>query len=361
MSTTSTHSAGGHSLVRLRNVSQHFGKVIAVHEHDLDIEQGEFLALLGPSGCGKTTLLRMIGGFLQPTSGTIEIAGEDVTHLGPDKRKTNLVFQGYGLFPHMTVRQNIAYGLVLAKTPKPEINDRVDQMLSLVHLDGFSERLPGELSGGQAQRVALARALIMKPAVLLLDESLAALDLKLRKAMQDELREIHRTVGGTFVFVTHDQNEAMALASRIAVMKDGRIVQQGTPKEIYEHPVNEFVADFIGETNKMKAIRSNNQLSILGAISDTACVGPDGDVLVVVRPDAIAFVAPDDAYDYSFPAKVVDRVYFGSHIKYVVALDDGHMVTVTQALSDRNATPEVLDRVSIGWPHDHCTLVSVDT
>jgi spermidine/putrescine transport system ATP-binding protein len=357
---TSTKTAVGRPLVRLRNLSRHFGKIVAIHEHDLDIEKGEFLALLGPSGCGKTTLLRMIGGFLPPTSGSIEIDGEDVTRLGPDKRRTNLVFQGYGLFPHMTVRQNVAYGLVLAKTPRPEIDARVEQMLSLVHLDGFAERLPGALSGGQAQRVALARALVMKPAVLLLDESLAALDLKLRKAMQGELREIHRSVGGTFVFVTHDQDEAMALASRIAVMKDGYIVQQGTPKEIYEHPVNEFVADFIGETNKIKAARVNNELSLFGVKSNSISVGPDGEVLAVVRPDAVKITTSDGEYDYVFPARILDRIYFGSYIKYTIAMENGHTMAVTQGLSENYATPEIDEAIHIGWSQDHCTLVSPD-
>lgn len=360
MNNTSTKTAVGRPLVRLRNLSRHFGKIVAIHEHDLDIEKGEFLALLGPSGCGKTTLLRMIGGFLPPTSGSIEIDGEDVTRLGPDKRRTNLVFQGYGLFPHMTVRQNVAYGLVLAKTPRPEIDARVEQMLSLVHLDGFAERLPGALSGGQAQRVALARALVMKPAVLLLDESLAALDLKLRKAMQGELREIHRSVGGTFVFVTHDQDEAMALASRIAVMKDGYIVQQGTPKEIYEHPVNEFVADFIGETNKIKAARVNNELSLFGVKSNSISVGPDGEVLAVVRPDAVKITTSDGEYDYVFPARILDRIYFGSYIKYTIAMENGHTMAVTQGLSENYATPEIDEAIHIGWSQDHCTLVSPD-
>ena len=217
-------------LVRLLGVSKRYGSVPAVKELDLEIQRGDFLAILGPSGCGKTTLLRMIGGFVAPTSGRIEIEGQDVTAISPERRPTNTVFQGYGLFPHMTVRQNIAYGLKTAKRPKDEIERRVDEAIALVRLQDFVDRAIDQLSGGQQQRVALARALIMRPRVLLLDEPLAALDLKLRQAMQDELRRIHSEIGGTFVFVTHDQGEALGLANRIAVMDQGAIVQQGTPE-----------------------------------------------------------------------------------------------------------------------------------
>ncbi|MBL8584226.1 MAG: ABC transporter ATP-binding protein, partial [Rhizobiaceae bacterium] len=245
----------GEPLVRLSGVSMAFGRVTALHPVDLSIHRGDFLALLGPSGCGKTTLLKTIGGFLTPTTGSIEIEGEDVTRLPPERRRTGMVFQGYGLFPHMTVRQNIAYGLKVARRPKEEIERRVAAMIDLVRLQGMAERMPAALSGGQQQRVALARSLVMEPAVLLLDESLAALDLALRKAMQEELRSLHRSIGGTFVFVTHDQHEAMAMANRIAVMKNGRIVQQGTPQEIYTQPQSEFVAGFIGDANLLRGER----------------------------------------------------------------------------------------------------------
>src|SRR4029450_10225374 len=234
-------------LVKLRGVSKAFGGIVAVHPLDLDIAAGDFLAILGPSGWGKTTLLRMMGGFAEPTTGTIEIAGRDVTRIGPEKRPTNMVFQGYGLFPHMNVRQNVTYGLKLRRIPQAELRERVSEMLRLVHLEDFTDRPVPELSGGQQQRVALARALVMRPAVLLLDEPLGALDLKLRKAMQGELRRIHRSLGGTFVFVTHDQEEALSLANRIAVMEDGRIVQEGGPQEIYRRPATRFVSTFIGD------------------------------------------------------------------------------------------------------------------
>ena len=243
----------GVPLVALEGVSRQFGPVTAVHPLSLEIRRGDFLAILGPSGCGKTTLLRMIGGFIEPSSGVIRMEGQDVTRLGPDKRPTNMVFQGYGLFPHMSVRQNIAYGLRIARHSEAEIATRVAEIIGLVHLDGFEDRPVTQLSGGQAQRVALARALVMRPAVLLLDEPLAALDLKLRKTVQVELRRIHRSIGGTFVFVTHDQDEAMALSNRIVVMEGGRLVQQGTAEEIYDAPRNRFVSTFIGEANLFPA------------------------------------------------------------------------------------------------------------
>ena len=208
-----------------------------------------FLRFSGPSGCGKTTLLRMIGGFIDPTAGSVEIDGRDVTRLGPERRPTNMVFQGYGLFPHMTVRQNIGYGLKIAKVTRAEIDQRVAEVIGLVRLEELAERGVHELSGGQQQRVALARALVMRPKVLLLDEPLGALDLKLRQAMQEELRRIHHQIGGTFVFVTHDQSEALGLADRIAVMEEGGVIQEGGPEEIYARPLTRFVSTFIGEAN----------------------------------------------------------------------------------------------------------------
>ena len=235
---------------------------------DLDIEHGDFVAILGPSGCGKTTLLRMIGGFIMPEQRHVEIGGADVTRLGPERRPTNMVFQGYGLFPHMNVRQNIAYGLKIAERPRGEIDQRVGDMLALVHLPELADRAIQELSGGQQQRVALARALVMRPQVLLLDEPLAALDLKLRQAMQEELRRIHREIGGTFVFVTHDQGEALALANRIAVMEAGELVQQGDAEEIYARPRTRFVSTFIGEAKSCPAGGSGGRVELAGG----ACV-----------------------------------------------------------------------------------------
>jgi ABC-type Fe3+/spermidine/putrescine transport system ATPase subunit len=274
--------AAGAPLVRLKGIAKSYGNVAAVKRLDLEIRRGDFLAILGPSGCGKTTLLRIIGGFVAPSTGTVEIDGADMTRLGPEKRPTNTVFQGYGLFPHMSVRQNIAYGLTTAKRPRDEIARRVDEAIGLVRLGEFVERAIDQLSGGQQQRVALARALIMRPRVLLLDEPLAALDLKLRQAMQEELRRIHQEIGGTFVFVTHDQGEALGLANRIAVMDQGVIVQQGGPEEIYAAPKTRFVSTFIGEANVFQGTRTGGTVA-LAAGANFQASGPDGPVTAVVR------------------------------------------------------------------------------
>jgi spermidine/putrescine transport system ATP-binding protein len=239
--------------VELSDVTKAFGKVIAVEELSLAIKDGEFFSLLGPSGCGKTTTLRMIAGFEEPTLGEVIIKNQSMTGIPPYRRPVNTVFQNYALFPHMTVYQNVAFGLEMKKLGKNEIKRRVPEVLELVQLQGMEERKPKQLSGGQQQRVALARALVNKPKVLLLDEPLGALDLKLRKAMQLELKQIQSEVGITFVYVTHDQEEALTMSDRIAVMDDGVVKQVGGPREIYEHPKNRFVADFIGETNFLPA------------------------------------------------------------------------------------------------------------
>jgi spermidine/putrescine transport system ATP-binding protein len=239
----------GELAVELSNVTKKFGDFVAVDNVELRIRDGEFFSLLGPSGCGKTTTLRMIAGFEQPTMGEIYIKGQPVAGIPPHRRPVNTVFQSYALFPHMTVAQNVAFGLEMKKAPRSEIEARVVEVLQLVQLPHMSDRRPKQLSGGQQQRVALARALVNQPAVLLLDEPLGALDLKLRKAMQLELKQIQAEVGITFIYVTHDQEEALTMSDRIAVMNDGLVQQVGAPREIYEHPANRFVADFIGETN----------------------------------------------------------------------------------------------------------------
>ena len=237
--------------VELRNVVKRFGQVTAVDHVSLTIPHGEFFSLLGPSGCGKTTTLRMIGGFEIPNEGEVLIENEAQGYKPPFQRPVNTVFQSYALFPHMNIHQNVAFGLQMRKVSRDEIDNKVHDMLELVHLPGMSNRKPNQLSGGQQQRVALARALINQPKVLLLDEPLGALDLKLRKAMQLELKSIQERVGITFIYVTHDQEEALTMSDRIAVMHQGKVLQVGTPEEIYEHPQNRFVADFIGETNFM--------------------------------------------------------------------------------------------------------------
>src|SRR6202008_4916723 len=247
-----TDRADGVPEIRLTDLSKHFREVRAVDRVSLDIRAGEFFSMLGPSGCGKTTTLRMIGGFELPTAGRIELRGRDVTTDPPDKRPVNMVFQNYALFPHLDVAGNIAFGLHRRSVEKSEIKRRVAEALDLVHLTGYEKRKPNQLSGGQQQRVALARALVNRPNVLLLDEPLGALDLKLRKQLQVELKRVQTEVGITFVYVTHDQEEALTMSDRIAVMNRGRVEQLGTPEELYERPATPFVADFIGTTNLLR-------------------------------------------------------------------------------------------------------------
>lgn len=332
------------NLVELINIEKNFGRTPAVKPTNLTICKGEFLAILGPSGCGKTTLLRMIGGFVEPTGGAIRVGGADITKLPPEKRPTNMVFQGYGLFPHMTVAQNIAYGLRLRKIPAAEAKRRVGDALDLVHLALLADRMATELSGGQAQRVALARALVLRPEVLLLDEPFAALDLKLRKAMQDEMRRIHAAAQGTFVFVTHDQDEAMGLASRICVMRDGEIVQDGTPEEIYRFPNSLFVATFIGQANLIKGRRANNIVQLPGDLH-FASAGEDGDVTCIVRPERIEILKPQTpATRPRIPGTLIDAVYFGTYVKYTVLTAWG------QALTVESRDPGMSEILSAGEP-----------
>ncbi len=282
--------------IRLTTLSKRFNEVVAVDAISLTIESGEFFSLLGPSGCGKTTTLRMIGGFEQPTSGTIELRGKDVTGDPPDKRPVNMVFQNYALFPHLDVGDNVAFGLKRKQVPKADITRRVDEALELVHLTGYQRRKPNQLSGGQQQRVALARALVNRPNVLLLDEPLGALDLKLRKRLQVELKRIQQEVGITFVYVTHDQEEALTMSDRIAVMHHGRIEQLGTPEALYERPTTTFVADFIGTTNLLRGtVEALDDGAALVRLEggDVCRIGRPGRTVgqvvdISLRPEAIA-------------------------------------------------------------------------
>lgn len=285
----------GNGAVELVNVTKRFGEFVAVDNMTLFVRDGEFFSLLGPSGCGKTTTLRMIAGFEQPTTGEIYIAGQPVAGIPAYRRPVNTVFQSYALFPHMTVAQNVAFGLEMSKTAQPEIARRVEEVLELVQLTGMSRRKPKQLSGGQQQRVALARALVNHPKVLLLDEPLGALDLKLRKAMQLELKQIQHEVGITFIYVTHDQEEALTMSNRIAVMDHGLIQQMGEPRQIYEHPANRFVADFIGETNFIAATLVQpgppatlqiGDLNVLGT-TDGRDIAAGQSVTLAVRPEKI--------------------------------------------------------------------------
>lgn len=314
------------ALLRLTGLTKVFGGQVALHPLDLSVARGDFVALLGPSGCGKTTLLRMIGGFLPADAGKVEIDGVDVTALGPERRNTNMVFQGYGLFPHMTVRQNVGYGLSIARRPAAERSRDVDAMLDMMHIAQFADRLPAKLSGGQQQRVALARALVMKPKIVLLDEPLAALDLQLRKSMQDELRNLHREIGGTFICVTHDQGEAIALANRIVVLNAGRIMQEGTPEDIYRRPSNVFVAGFVGESNILKATRRSG-LCQLGDLL-IAAPGPDGEVAMMIRPGDVRFSPARPPDSVGLPGQVTDTIFMGDHVKVVITTATGDKLIV---------------------------------
>ncbi len=341
-------ATGAHTLVRLRGVSKRYGAALAVKQLDLEIRRGDFLAILGPSGCGKTTLLRIIGGFVAPTTGTVEIDGEDVTGWGPEKRPTNTVFQGYGLFPHMTVRQNIAYGLRTARRPQSEIRQRVDEAITLVRLEEFVDRSIDQLSGGQQQRVALARALVMQPRVLLLDEPLAALDLKLRQAMQEELRRIHQQIGGTFVFVTHDQSEALGLANRIAVMDQGEMIQEGGPEDIYAAPKTRFVSTFIGEANVFEGQRQGEWIT-LNAGARIASSGADGPITIVVRPEAVRISPTNLTADVVLDGFLLDVIYLGVFVKYIVALRTGQRITVHNPDVALRRSLSLNAPVKIGW------------
>ena len=343
-------------LLRLRNLSKNYGQVEAVRPLDLDINRGDFFAILGPSGCGKTTLLRMIGGFITPTTGTVEIAGADVTALGPEKRPTNMVFQGLGLFPHMTVRQNVAYGLRIARRPRSEIDGTVQEILALVRLQDLAERRINELSGGQQQRIALARALVMRPQVLLLDEPLAALDLKLRQAMQEELRRIHRSIGGTFVFVTHDQGEALGLANVVAVMADGAIAQVGSPEDIYLQPKTRFVSTFIGEANVLAGRRMDGAVTLQAGLRFPAA-GTDGPVRVIVRPEAIALEDLHDDSGATLTGTLQDVVFLGPYVKYKIALGSGEDIVSHVPSLDGSSMFTVGSHLKVSWnPDTHRVL-----
>ena len=316
-------------IIEIKNVSKSFGDKSVLEDINLYINQGEFLTLLGPSGCGKTTLLRMIAGFLQPDEGAILLDGKDLAGTSPYERPLNTVFQRYALFPHLDVYDNIAFGLKLKKVPQEEIDKRVRRVLKLVAMSDYEDRDVETLSGGQQQRIAIARAIVNQPKVLLLDEPLAALDLKMRKDMQIELKEMHKTLGITFIYVTHDQEEALTLSDTVVVMNEGRIQQIGTPTDIYNEPVNSFVADFIGESNILNGTMiRDRRVSFIG--HDFDCVdegfGENVPVDVVVRPEDIYFT--DDPARTQFTAKVKSCIFKGVHYEMYVDTDTGNELMI---------------------------------
>jgi len=331
--------------IHFESVSRHFGDVKAVDQVDLDIQDGEFFSMLGPSGSGKTTCLRMIAGFDRPTHGSIQLYGQDVSSLPPYERDVNTVFQDYALFPHMNVGENIAYGLMIKKIPLEERMKRVEEMLDLVQLSGFASRKPSQLSGGQRQRVALARALINHPKVLLLDEPLGALDLKLRQQMQVELKAIQKRVGITFIFVTHDQEEALTMSDRIAVFNQGKIEQIGTPSEIYEKPVTSFVAGFVGTSN------------LIGGTLAKKLTGTEQ--TFSVRPEKIHLGSINEKPGkgtISIDGTVRDVIYLGLFTRYLVEADGGiDLVVVEQNL--KSTSMDVLSvkgqKVRLYWENEH--------
>jgi putative spermidine/putrescine transport system ATP-binding protein len=333
------------SAVRLEQVAKSFGDVVAVAGIDLDVRDGEFFSMLGPSGSGKTTTLRMIAGFELPTAGRIMLHGRDVTHVPPFERDVNTVFQDYALFPHMTVGDNVGYGLMIKKVEKRDRASRVADALAMVRLSGYEKRRPSQLSGGQRQRVALARALVNRPRVLLLDEPLGALDLRLREDMQIELKSIQQEVSITFIYVTHDQGEALTMSDRLAVFHDGRIEQVGTPAEVYERPATQFVAGFVGTSNLLT-----------GPVAE-AIVGRVG--VFTVRPEKIRVAELDaqPAADESSSIGTVSKViYLGPDTRLLVKLDDGTQLTVVQqnlAVESSDALALEGKRVRLTWKRLH--------
>jgi spermidine/putrescine ABC transporter ATP-binding subunit len=359
-------AASGTPGISLRGISKRYGTHLALRPFDLEIRDGEFFCLLGPSGCGKTTTLNLIGGFVAPTEGTIWIQGQRVDRQPPHRRNVNTVFQSYALFPHMTVLENVAFGLKMSRIPKSESRKRAIEALVLVGLEEFAERLPTQLSGGQQQRVAVARALVRRPAVLLLDEPLGALDLKLRKRLQVELSQIHREVGTTFVYVTHDQEEAMAMADRTAVMNLGRIEQVGTPSEIYNRPQSRFVADFIGESNFFEAVVDAKEG--VAELSDGSKVGCPKDpaangkapATLMIRPESIHLFSPAEAPHGAVPAQTVQKSFLGSYTRVAVrcgAAEEPVLVAVHGKADVALETLHADKEVALWWKPDDAVVI----
>ena len=359
--------------IEFRGVTKRFTDILAVDNVSLSIERGEFFSFLGPSGCGKTTSLRLIAGFEQPTTGDVHIGGVSVIGVPPHKRPVNMVFQHYALFPHMTVADNIGYGL-RQRTPKPpksEIYRQVDETLELVQMSGYGKRRVWELSGGQQQRVALARALINRPTVLLLDEPLAALDRKLRRDMQIELQTLQRDVGITFILVTHDQEEALSMSDRICIMRDGHVVQSGSPRELYDQPANLYVADFVGKSNfiagsvtnvngRFVTIQNENGRTFIGCPSASAAglsVGVSASI--AIRPELIVVSARNTSAtnldtDVALNGRVKNRIFLGEHTEYLVDAEGlGDVLVLTPKHIERmQGGFELGDSIAIGWKND---------
>ena len=340
----------------IRNLVKRYGDFYAVKDVSLTVADGEFLVLLGPSGCGKTTTLRMVAGFIEPTSGEVKLGGGDVTLLPPWKRNTGMVFQSYALFPHLTVAQNVAFGLEMRKVPKADMEKRVDEALALVRLSGFGARLPRQLSGGQQQRVALARALAIRPDVLLLDEPLSNLDAKLRQEVRVEIRELQKQLGLTTVMVTHDQEEALTMADRLVVMNEGAVHQVGTQRDLYERPADRFVAGFVGRTTFLAGtvesagrFRTDGGLG-LAVTGGTVPGGTPGKAALSLRPERIEIApAPLAGLDNDLPGTVEFVSYLGAQIDIHVRLSPADRLVVQVANRADGFSPEVGQQVHVGW------------
>jgi len=364
---SSARRPAGRPIISIRSLSKRFGQTVAVDSVSFDVRENEFFALLGPSGCGKTTLLRMIAGLEVPSDGDLLIDGQDVARIPPNRRPTNMVFQSYAVFPHMTVAQNVGYGLKVTGVPTDEIARRVREALEMVRLDTFGERRPEALSGGQRQRVALARALVKRPRVLLLDEPLSALDAKLREQMQFELGRLQKAVGITFVIVTHDQSEALSMADRIAVMNAGRVAQLASPADLYDRPASRFVADFIGKINLLEA-------TVVGQADGTTTVElagglrlhapgaepPGSTVSLAVRPEYVRLTEsrPADTGG-ALSGRIVDRAFYGDSSHVFVQTPQGHRIGVTlrhENLARLDAL-RASDEVWVHWPAERAMLL----
>jgi spermidine/putrescine ABC transporter ATP-binding subunit len=359
------HRRGPPADVALASVTKRYGKTVALDAFSLEVRDGEFFTLLGPSGCGKTTALRSVAGFVTLDGGDVYVKGEVVTRLPPHRRRIGMVFQHYALFPHRTVAQNVAFGLRMQRTPRAEIGRRVAEALALVQLPGHGERFPRQLSGGEQQRVALARALVTRPAVLLLDEPLGALDKKLREHMQVELKRLQREVGVTTIYVTHDQEEALTMSDRLAVMRSGRIEQLGTPQEIYERPANAFVADFIGDTNLLRgrvtgpagaAMLIDCRGAMLRVLS-AGGVSVGGEAVVALRPEKVV-LAPAARMDNDLACVVTHLVYLGESVVYHLRSEEGIELAALELARPGTPGYPVGTKVRAGWQAEHACVLT---
>ena len=357
---------GHHPIVRLDGISKRFGEAVALERMELDIAPGEFVTLLGPSGCGKTTTLRILGGFETPDTGRVILDGEDVTHRPPNRRNVNMVFQDYALFPHMNVRQNMAFGLELKGMGRRDIDRRLDELTAFLELTEYGDRYPGQLSGGQRQRVALARALAPDPALLLLDEPLGALDAKLRGQVQKELKSIQRRTDKTFLFVTHDQDEALTMSDRIVVLNEGRVEQDGTPRELYFHPRSRFVAEFVGETNLLDGTVTDMRdetVAIdwfgheLRGHASGGAPGPGDEVTASVRLEKLEIHNERPSADNSVRGRVVERTFLGSRVTLDILVDEARDATLKAYVDSAMAENVGSDTVWIGWDIDSMAIL----